>query len=369
MGGFGTRLRPLTLTLPKPLVPFANKPMIMHQMEALARAGVTEIVLAVNYRPEVMQESMKAMEAELGIKISFSVESEPLGTAGPLALARELLENEAEPFFVLNSDIICKFPFEEMIKFHKKHGGEGTMLMTKVDDPSKYGVIVCHEESSMVSRFVEKPTQFVSNRINAGIYLLSRDILKRISPKPTSIEKEVFPFMAQDGVLHAMDLQGFWMDVGQPKDYLIGLRLYLEQLQMEKSPKLATADDCEGDDHDDEKGDGDHVRGPVLIDPTAKVGRNCIIGPNVSVGAGVIIEDGVRIKDSAVLEGARIKAHSFVSSSIIGWRATVGRWTRVESGSVLGDDVSVSDELYVNGAIVLPNKSVSNSVSSPQIIM
>jgi len=354
VGGFGTRLRPLTLTLPKPLVPFANKPMIMHQIENLAKAGVTDVVLAVNYRPEIMQATMKEFEEKLGVRITFSQESEPLGTAGPLALARNILAKDNEPFFVLNSDIICDFPFTEMAAFHKKHGGEGTILVTKVEDPTKYGVIVCKPGASQIERFVEKPTEFVSDRINAGIYMFNPKILDRIEPKPTSIEKEVFPFMAKDGELHAIDLKGYWMDVGQPKDYLIGLGLYLNSLS-QKEPKTLASSEA--------------IKGNVLIDPTAKIGKNCLIGPDVTIGAGVVVEDGVRISKAAILENAHIKSHAFLSNTIIGWRATVGNWTRVEGGSVLGDDVAVADELYVNGAIVLPNKSLSSNIANPQIIM
>ncbi len=355
VGGFGTRLRPLTLTLPKPLVPFANKPMIMHQIEALAAAGVRDIVLAVNYRPEVMQATMREYEERLGVRITFSVESEPLGTAGPLGLARDLLAGD-EPFFVLNSDIICPFPFAEMQAFHKAHGGEGTLLVTRVSEPSKYGVVVTAPESSAISRFVEKPTEFVGDRINAGIYLLSPAVLRRIEPRPMSIEKEVFPFMAADGALHAMDLQGFWMDVGQPRDYLTGLGLYLQDQQARGLLPAPPA-----------KAYG--VRGAVLVDASASVAPGAVIGPNVALAAGVVVEEGARVSNCAVLEGARIKAHACVSSSIIGWRATVGAWSRVENTSVLGDDVSVGDELHVNGAIVLPNKAISASISSPQIIM
>lgn len=313
-----------------------------------------DIVLAVNYRPEIMQARMKEYEEKLGIKITFSVETEPLGTAGPLALARDILGKDDEPFFVLNSDIICDFPFEQMLDFHKNSGAEGTILVTKVEEPSKYGVIVCAPGSSAIDRFVEKPTEFVSNRINAGIYIFSPKILDRIKPIPTSIEKEVFPFMARDGQLHAMDLEGFWMDVGQPKDYLIGIGLYLHSLATKSDSKLPH---------------GDHINGNVLIDPSAKIGKNCLIGPNVTIGPNVVLEDGVRISRAAILEGAKLKAHSYVSNSIIGWHASVGRWTRIEGGSVLGDDVTVNDELYVNGATVLPNKSISSNISTPQIIM
>lgn len=221
VGGYGTRLRPLTLSRPKPLVEFANKPMLIHQIEALVDAGVTEIVLAVSYRAQQMEKELTERAANLGVTLIFSEESEPLGTAGPLALAREILGTSSEPFFVLNSDIICDFPFKEMYEFHKNHGKEGTIVVTKVDEPSKYGVVV-YGEKGKVESFIEKPQEFVSNKINAGMYILSPSVLKRIALKPTSIEKEVFPKMASDGELFAFELQGFWMDVGQPKDFLTG---------------------------------------------------------------------------------------------------------------------------------------------------
>jgi len=125
------------------------------------------------------------------VELLFSLETEPLGTAGPLALARDLLVTPTnEPFFVLNSDIICDFPFTEMIAFHKAHGGEGTIAVTKVEEPSKYGVVV-YDEKQRIKSFIEKPQEFVSNKINAGMYILSPKVLDRIQLKPTSIEKEV----------------------------------------------------------------------------------------------------------------------------------------------------------------------------------
>lgn len=378
VGGFGTRLRPLTLTLPKPLVPFANKPMILHQIEALAAVGVKDIVLAVNYRPEVMVANMKEYEEILGIKISFSVETEPLGTAGPLALARDILGKDNEPFFVLNSDVICEFPFEELIAFHNAHGGEGTILVTKVDEPSKYGVVVTVPGTSQIEKFVEKPVEFVGNRINAGIYMFKSSVLNRITPVPTSIEKETFPAMTKDGELHCMDLEGFWMDVGQPRDYLTGIGLYLKSLEKRASnaPHTPVGTHPPQSPHPlvlkkiiSSQGHDYTINGNVLIDPTAVIGRNCIIGPNVTIGAGCVIGDGVRITRSAIFEGAQIKSHSWINNSIIGWRAVVGSWVRMEGTSVLGDDVQVRDELYVNGAIVLPNKSISHNITEPQIIM
>nr|GMD59064.1 mannose-1-phosphate guanylyltransferase 1 [Ipomoea batatas] len=331
VGGFGTRLRPLTLSVPKPLVDFANKPMILHQIEALRAVGVTEVVLAINYQPEVMMNFLKEFETKLEIKILCSQETEPLGTAGPLALARDkLIDDSGEPFFVLNSDVISEYPFKEMIEFHKSHGGEASIMVTKVDEPSKYGVVVMKESTGKVERFVEKPKIFVGNKINAGIYLLNPSVLDRIELKPTSIEKEVFPKIAAENKLYAMVLPGFWMDIGQPRDYITGLRLYLESLRKKSSPKLAS---------------GAHIVGNVLVD------------------------ERVRLSRCTVMRGVRIKKHTCISSSIIGWHSTVGKWARVENMTILGEDVHICDEIYSNGGVILPHKEIKSSILNPEIVM
>lgn len=353
VGGFGTRLRPLTLTIPKPIVEFANKCMILHQLEALAKVGVTEVVLAVNYKPKLMSDTLKKYEAELGMKISYSHETVPLGTAGPLALAKDLL-NDGEPFFVLNSDVICEFPFGALLAFHKKHGGEGTIMVTKVDEPSKYGVVVA-KENGQIQRFVEKPQEYVGNKINAGIYIFNPSILDRIEVKPTSIEKEIFPAMAREGQLYSMDLEGFWMDVGQPKDFLAGMGLYLQSLKTKEPQKLTPTS----------KG----IVGNVLVDESATIGEGCLIGPNVTIGPNCVIEDGVRLINTTVMEGVTIKSNSWIKNSIVGWQSTVGRWVRMENVSVLGQDVHIADELYINGGKILPHKSIGESIPDPNIIM
>jgi len=354
VGGYGTRLRPLTLSRPKPLVEFANKPILLHQIEALVDCGVAHVVLAVSYHADQLEQEMQVEAARLGISISFSHEKEPLGTAGPLALARDILGQDTEPFFVLNSDVICDFPFKDMVAFHKGHGREGTIVVTKVEEPSKYGVVIYDQVTGKIASFVEKPQEFVSNKINAGLYIFSPSILDRIEVRPTSIETEIFPRQAADGELYCMQLEGFWMDVGQPADFLTGMCLYLNSLG-QKNHSLLTKGPC--------------LRGNVIVDPTARIGQNCVIGPNVTIGAGVVIDDGVCIKRSTVLRGARIKQHSWIDSCIIGWSCTVGQWVRMENVCVLGEDVTVKDEVYVNGGKVLPHKSIGTSVTEPQIIM
>lgn len=353
VGGYGTRLRPLTLSTPKPLVEFANKPILLHQLEALVSAGCMQVILAVSYRAEQMEKELKLEAEKLGVELIFSHETEPLGTAGPLALAKHILNASPEPFYVLNSDVICDFPFKQLEQFHRAHGKEGTIVVTKVEEPSKYGVVL-YDDLGCIKSFIEKPQEFVSNKINAGIYIFNPSVLDRIEVKPTSIEKEIFPAMADQQQLFAMELTGFWMDIGQPKDFLTGMCLYLSSLRQKQSTNLYS---------------GPGVVGNVLVDPSAKIGQGCRIGPNVTIGPDVVIEDGVCIKRSTILKGAIVKSHSWLDSCIVGWRSIVGRWVRLEGTTVLGEDVIVKDEIYINGGQVLPHKNIAASVPEPQIIM
>jgi len=352
VGGYGTRLRPLTFTVPKPLVEFANLPIVSHQIEALVRVGVKKIVLAVNVQPALMIDYLREEEKKHGISIVCSQEDVPMGTAGPLALARSILDADDAPFFMFNSDVICEFPLQQMLDFHRAHGTEGTIMVTEVTDPSKYGVVVS-EANGQIKQFVEKPQVFVSNKINAGIYLFNTAILKRIEMRPTSIEREIFPKMASEQQLFSMVLPGYWMDIGQPKDYLSGMVLHLSYLQRTASSQLAS---------------GEGIVGNVLIHPTAKVAKGAVLGPDVVIGPNVVVEEGARVKRTTVLAGSTVKAHSFISSSIIGWKSSIGSWTRV-TDSVLGEDVSVSNEISIHEATVCPHKGVGESIHSAKLIM
>lgn len=349
VGGFGTRLRPLTFSCPKPCVEFANKPILEHQIAALVQAGVTEVVLAINYQPEAMMEIQSRLIAKYNINIICSQETIPLGTAGPIAAAREILLPTGQPdslFFVLNSDIICDYPFVEMINFHKAHGKQGTIVVTPVEDPSKYGVVVSNDQFEILS-FVEKPKKFISNKINAGLYLFSSSVLDRIENKPTSIEREIFPVMAKDRELYSFTLKGFWMDIGQPKDFLFGLELYLNFIAGKEENFLEKK--------------GEKFIGNVMVDETAVIEEGCLIGPNVCIGPGVRVQAGTRIANTVIFAGSQIGAHSWINGSIIGWRCRIGNWVRIEGLTVLGEDVTVKDEVCFNAIIVLPHKEVKES--------
>lgn len=369
VGGFGTRLRPLTFKMAKPLVPFVNKPMIIHQVEALKAVGVTEVVLAIAYQPDSMKAEMEEWGAKLGVKFTYSVETTPLGTAGPLALARETLlsGNSDEPFFVLNSDVTCKFPLAELLRQHKAHGKEGTIMVTQVKDWQKYGVVVYDGATKRITTFAEKPQEFVGDRINAGIYIFNKTILNRIKLERTSIETQVFPQMAADGQLYCMELEGFWADIGQPHDYLDGLAKFLPSIK--ENPEQAAAlhlvtlskEACQ-------KQHGFTCEGQVCIHPTATVAAGCVLGPNVTIGPNCKVGPYCRLANCAIFDNTDIGAGVYVSKSIVGWNNRIGNWARVENNCVFGDDVSVKAEIALNDVKILPNKDMKESASG-KIVM
>lgn len=192
---------------------------------------MNEVILAINYQPEVMMKELKVLEEKYKIKITCSLEDVPMGTAGPIRLAKDLIlnGNDSGLLFVFNSDVICHYPLDKMVDYHKSHGGEGTIMVTKVEDPSKYGVVVA-DDKGMIEKFVEKPKEFISNKINAGLYLFNTSIIDRIENRPTSIEREIFPKMSDDKKIYQMVLPGYWMDIGQPHDYMSGQTMHLNSL-------------------------------------------------------------------------------------------------------------------------------------------
>ncbi|KAL5110379.1 Mannose-1-phosphate guanyltransferase beta-A [Taenia crassiceps] len=160
--------------------------------------------------------------------------------------------------------------------------------------------------------------------------------------------------MVEDGELYCVEISGIWMDIGRPKDFLLGTQMYLEHLR--NKGRL-------------EHYDPPDFIGNVLIHPSVKIGAHCVIGPNVTLGPDVCIGDGVRIQDSAILSGAKVRSHSRLEGSIVGWNSDVGQWTRLEKGTVLGENVHVNDEVLLNGVLVLPHNLVSASIHEPQVIL
>lgn len=291
--------------------------MILHMIRALAKHGVDTIIISLHYLGDQIRKVLNKEAVILKIKIIFVVEEKPLGTAGALRQAKAELESVGDgPFFMLNADIIAEYPFAELAKIHHESKGEhkwkGTIVATKVADPSKFGVII-RDDDGRIRGFVEKPKEYISDLINAGLYILEMEVVDMI-PKDAefSIERQVFPIIASEGYLNSIELRGFWKDLGNPRDFIIGQRLYLEHLRKTGIQVHSWIKGVE-------------IIQPVLISITATINSGSIIGPNVVIGENVRIGFSVSIRDSSVMDGAYIGSKSHIFNSIVGWKAKVGR--------------------------------------------
>lgn len=290
----------------------------------------------------MMYSFLNEFEKKYDIKLTISKEEVPLGTGGPIGLAKSILEqSQGNEIFIFNSDITCTFPLKDMLDFHRKHGKEGTIAVTKVKDPSKFGVILSDEKRKILN-FIEKPSEWIGDNINAGLYVFNKSFLSRVNPVPTSIEREIFPQMAKDEQLYSFPLEGFWADIGQPRDFLRGAGLHLEDLKQKESSLLSQSN-------------SDKIVGNVVIDPSSQIEEGSLIGPNVVIGPKCLIKKGVRIKNSIVLEGVEIQEHSYINGSIIGWRSKIGKWVRIDELSVFGEEVAIGPEVNIKNCIILPN--------------
>lgn len=354
VGGLGTRLRPLTTNIPKSVVPFAGRPMVEWQIEALVKFGVKEIILTIFYKESLIQDFMLEMEKKYNVKIIASVESVPLNTGGPIKLAEKYLldpsQSETEKsknntFFVLNSDIICDYPFEALYNFHLTHEGEVTILSHPVDDPSRYGVIVADENSGRVKEFIEKPQVYVGNLINAGIYVFSDTVVKNMQPVAFSLERETFPKLAAEGKIFVFELKGFWKDIGIPSDFLACSQIYLDHFHRICRYEI----------------DGyrlvinlKNFKGVNLIHRESVVDDEAIIGPYAVIHKRVVVGKYARVARSIVMDGTEVGEHSQVFDSILMFGIKVGRFVRIDKHSVIAENVVVDDEVLLVGKKIEP---------------
>lgn len=321
VGGFGTRLRPLTLTTPKQMLPILHRPMIEHVLEHLAGHGIDEAVLSMGYRPHAFADAY-ADGLCAGVKLHYAIEPEPLDTAGAIRFAARHA-GIAERFVVVNGDVLTDLDLGELLAFHGRTGGEGTIALHQVEDPSAFGVVPT-DPSGRVLAFVEKPPrdEAPTDLINAGTYVLEASVLDRIAEgRKVSIEREVFPAMVADGALFAMAGDTYWIDTGTPPKYLQAQLDLLSGLRGEAREGI----------HPD-----------ADIDPSAEVTRSVI-------GAGARIEAGAVVRRSVLLPGAVVGAGAVVDRAILGRGAEVGGQARVEDMAVLGDRSSVGAGLRVSG--------------------
>ena len=334
-GGEGTRLRPLTLTVPKPAMPLAGRPFLTFMLDWLAGHGTTEAILSCGYRSDGVRRVLGDIYD--GMRLRYVIEEEPLGTAGPVRLAADegVL---ADRFLVLNGDTLTDFDLSAELEQHARTGAEGTLGLVAVEDTSSYGVVPTDDEGRVVE-FLEKVDDPPTNRINAGAYVLEASVADRIDAgRAVSFEREVFPAMAAEGVLYGYPAEGYWIDIGTPERYLESTYDLLAGRVGSTLPPS------------DETGSlvyGGSITSGARIGPQSVVGKHCVVGEgsvversvlheNVRVGRDCHVESAVLARGVRLEDGARVCPGAIVGSgALIGAGVTVERDARVQPEEVV----------------------------------
>ncbi len=326
VGGFGTRLRPLTLTRPKQMLPVGNRTMIERVLEHLAGHGISSAVLALGYRADAFQDAYPTGRCA-GVELHYAIEPEPLDTAGAIRFAA-LDAGISERFLVLNADVLTDLDVTALIAHHERTGAEGTLALHRVEDPSAFGVVPT-DESGRVTAFIEKPPpgEAVTDLINAGVYVLEPSVIDRIAPdQRVNVERTTFPAMVADGTLYAMDGDTYWIDAGTPATYLAA---NLDLVNGSRQPVEAGV-------HADA-----HVDGAVI---------------GSVVGAGAHVGEAAIVSGSVVLPGAVIGAGALVQDAIIGAGTSIGAGAVLDQGTVVGDELVVPAGAHLT-AVRIPEES------------
>lgn len=348
-GGQGTRLRPLTLNTPKPVVPIFDRPFLQYQIDVLRQVPeVDEIVLSLNYQPHRIQEVFGDGSA-LGVRLHYGVEPEPLGTGGAIRFAAG--DYRGAPLIVFNGDVFTSVDLAALVALHRERKARATIVLTPVDNPSAYGLVETDRDGN-IQAFVEKPKpeEIRCNTINAGIYILDPDLLDRIPlGTPSSVERDYFPSLIRDRqtfIAHVSN--GYWLDIGTPAKYrqahddiMTGRFRAAPFLQSAGAAVIAPSAS---------------VAAGAIIEAPCFVGDGAVIGRGTRIGAHTVVGAGCRIGMDTVIDGAilwpdtHIGDHAHVGAIVAGRGCQIGAYARVTGGGMLGDDSVVTDYSSVGEA-------------------
>ncbi|MDE0607894.1 MAG: NDP-sugar synthase [Acidimicrobiaceae bacterium] len=322
VGGFGTRLRPLTVTTPKQMLPVVDRPMIEYVVSTLKRGGVSEVTLALGYKEDLFRAAYPDAVCD-GVSLSYAVEPEPLDTAGAVRFAADAAGID-EPFLAVNGDVLTDVDVGSLWDRHRETGAQATIALTRVGDPSRFGVVPTDPRGKVLG-FIEKPNrdEAPTNWVNAGVYVLEPEILGRIaSGRRVSIEREVFPSLVAEKGLWAVKSEAYWIDIGTPSTYV---QAQLDLIDGVRGAAMAG------------------IAADARVDEDAEVERSVVM-------EGAAVAAGAVARDSIIMEGAVIERDALVDGSVIGPGARIGEGAKVTGLSIVGDRVSVGAGLLVDGS-------------------
>ncbi len=331
-GGKGTRLRPLTLTTPKPVVPLANRPFLSYQLEMIRRAGIRDVVLSLSYRPADVRGVMRP-HCPRGLELSYVVEKRPLGTGGGVRYAAR---GRGGTLVILNGDVLTDLDLRGVLEQHRRSKALATIVLTRVEDPTVYGLVET-DKTGLVRGFLEKPSweEVKSDTINAGVYVIEEELLHYLPTGPCSIEREFFPELVRHSEpFYAYTHEGYWLDIGTSDKYLQAHRDVLGGLQKSFA--------------------GDRKRKQNLwMAPGARAGSRPHLSGRAMVGPGTTLGEAVHLAGTVVLgKGCRIGDHATLEDCVVWDDVDIGEGARLR-GCILGRGVSIGAHAYLAGHAVL----------------
>jgi mannose-1-phosphate guanylyltransferase len=340
-GGYGTRLRPLTCSRPKQLLPLGESTLIEHLLKQLKLSGVTEVILATGHNNDDLQQAL-GNGTQHGIRLHFSVEPHPLGTAGAIKLAEPYLPQDT-PFLVLNGDIVSDIPYNHLLHYHQQHHATATIALFRVEDPTRFGVVDI-SPTGQIHHFIEKPHpgRALSNLVNAGCYVLEYTVMDHIpAHQEVSIEYDVFPTLCHSVAVYGWEHHGFWIDTGTPQSFLAAHHTLRKQLQ--KAP---------------------------LVGFNSRIASSATIGPHVTVGNRVAIGANTHISHAVIFDDAIIGNSVVIDHSIVGRGAIIGNDLHLEAYTIVGDKAILdSGSIIHGGARICPQYHVEKGTQPPPCLV
>ena len=341
-GGKGTRLRPLTIHTPKPIVPIFNRPFLHYQLDLLKQVPeIDEVILSLNYQPRRIEEIF-GDGSELGIKIRYVVEPAPLGTAGAVRYAGD---NLTESVVVFNGDVLTQVDLGTVIRLHRERQAKATIVLTPVENPTAFGLVET-DSSGNITRFLEKPKpdEITTNNINAGIYVLEPDTFDRI-PRDVSwsIERSFFPSLIERReTFVAYVYDGYWIDIGTPEKYTQVHRDIMDG-RFVADPFRGLSGARTAVDADARIEDGAAIEGPCFIDEGVSVKAGARVGPYSVIGRQTQVEENAVVEGAIIWPNCRISKDAEIRNAIVGRNCHVGRNVTLDHGAVLGDKTTLTD--------------------------
>jgi len=341
-GGKGTRLRPLTIHTPKPIVPIFNRPFLHYQIDLLKQVPeIDEVILSLNYQPRRIEEIF-GDGSDIGIRIRYVVEPAPLGTGGAIKYAGDKL---TESVVVFNGDVLTQIDLAAVIRLHRERNAKATIVLTPVPNPSAYGLVQT-DASGNIQRFVEKPKpeEITTNHINAGIYVLEPDTFDRIpSDVSWSVERSYVPSLIERGeTFVGFVYDGYWIDIGTPEKYTQVHRDIMDG-RYSTGPFRDAAPGRKWISTDARVEDGATIDGPCFIDDGVLVKAGARIGAYSVIGRQTQVEEHASIDGAIIWPNCRVGEHAVVGNTIVGRNCHVGRHVTIADGAVLGDKTTVTD--------------------------